>query len=598
MSGGFGGGARRACRSGGVVGVCTCWWVGVVFRTYVLVACGYRTRGRERVLNVSQSRSQSHVDGDGRSGLAVLDAVREMALCVDVVARADLDGLSDVEVEEVLDRLRRPIVQLEGVRSRAAAVSQRRRLRARPDLPVGQVIGDHRKQLGEQQRMAPGEVDRALQAGRAAELGGLTDQALRDGELGVSQARTIARILPTLVGALREEVEAELVALARVLDPIAFGRAARRVQGRVQPEMLAGAQRRQECARRFSGTDTEDGGFVFSGLLTGTAAETARVALQAFRRPDTPDEHRTAEQRGADAFEQLCAAALAAGDAPTRHGVRPQVMVLVDAVDLAALADTPERAVGRFVASGQPISGRSLRHLVNDSRLLRVVLDAEGVPVEVSTTVRTVPAGLWRGLLVRDGGCVWPGCDAPASWCDVAHGRDAFTDGGKLCLDNAMLLCRRHHRRFDAGSRRVHIDGTTITFPDLPGRTPQPPEPPERGPGPPERGPGPPERGPGPPERGPGRPELPDPRPEPPGPPDGGPGLPERGSGSPERGSGSPERGSGSPERGPGLPAGPSPQRPPPSQRDRPTPRGRDRHRGRGSSPPDQQLSLDDAEDR
>jgi hypothetical protein len=149
-------------------------------------------------------------------------------------------------------------------------------------------------------------------------------------------------------------------------------------------------------------------------------------------------------------------------------------MVLIEAADLATLDAAPEQAAGRFAASGQPVSGRSLRHLLDDARLLRIVLDADRVPIEVSTTVRTVPAGLWRALVARDGGGVWPGCDAPASWCDVAHAAAAFADGGKLSPANSMLLCRRHHRRFDAGSRRVVIEGDRVRFPGLPPPTPDP----------------------------------------------------------------------------------------------------------------------------
>ncbi|MFU8839605.1 MAG: DUF222 domain-containing protein [Nitriliruptoraceae bacterium] len=384
---------------------------------------------------------------------------------MDAASHAGLEDLSDTEVDELLVRLRRPITQLEGLRARVVVESRRRRLRARPQLPTERVLEEHRKEVGQLQRMPPGEVDRMIDAGRAAELGTATDRALRDGRVGPAQARTMARVLATLLGPERDAVEQELLELAQRLDPIAFGRAARRIQARIQPDMLARQQRQQEFQRRFRATDTDDGGFAFSGLLYGTAAETARVALRAFRRPDTPDEHRTPEQRGADAFEQLCAAALAAGEAPTTHGVRPQVMVLVDAADLARIDGAPELAAGRFAASEQPVSGRSLRHLLDDAHLLRVVLDADRVPIEVSTTVRTVPIGLWRALLARDGGCVWPGCDAPASWCDVAHAAEAFADGGRLSPANSMLLCRRHHRRFDAGSRHVVIDGDRVRLP-------------------------------------------------------------------------------------------------------------------------------------
>lgn len=78
--------------------------------------------------------------------------------------------------------------------------------------------------------------------------------------------------------------------------------------------------------------------------------------------------------------------------------------------------------------------------------------------------MRTVPTGLWHALLLRDGGCRWPGCDAPAAWCDVAHGHTAYTDGGLLSPQNAALLCRSHHRRFDLGPWVIHVKGDEVTF--------------------------------------------------------------------------------------------------------------------------------------
>ncbi|MCC6183624.1 MAG: HNH endonuclease, partial [Microthrixaceae bacterium] len=47
-------------------------------------------------------------------------------------------------------------------------------------------------------------------------------------------------------------------------------------------------------------------------------------------------------------------------------------------------------------------------------------------------------------LAVRDGHCVFPGCDRPASWCD-AHHVTRHTDGGPTTIDNLALLCRHHH---------------------------------------------------------------------------------------------------------------------------------------------------------
>ncbi len=51
-----------------------------------------------------------------------------------------------------------------------------------------------------------------------------------------------------------------------------------------------------------------------------------------------------------------------------------------------------------------------------------------------------------RALSVRDGGCVFPGCDTPANWCDAHHIDQWTRDHGPTNLDNLILVCRRHHR--------------------------------------------------------------------------------------------------------------------------------------------------------
>ena len=47
---------------------------------------------------------------------------------------------------------------------------------------------------------------------------------------------------------------------------------------------------------------------------------------------------------------------------------------------------------------------------------------------------------LWR----RDRVCTYPGCTAPAAW-SKAHHVIHWADGGLSDVDNAALLCQRHH---------------------------------------------------------------------------------------------------------------------------------------------------------
>jgi hypothetical protein len=406
------------------------------------------------------------VSGDGSSSApaAAPAWIADVESSVQILAGTDLDELSDRALDELLRRLRRPIAQLVALRSRAAAASQSRRLSASPSGPTAATLREHQREHAADQRLSPSEAKRDIEAGRAARDHQATRAAFVDGAIDPEQARMIARVLEELPPNRRGEVETELLVLARRMDPVAFGRAARSVLAKQTPGAAARDERRRHLSRRVRASDTPDGGFAFSGLLYGAAAEHARVALDAFRRPDASGEHRSPEQRSADAFEQLCAAALRSGDAPSAHGVRPHVVVVIDADQLAAYRSAGSVVDARFACSGQPVTTQEFGSLLRDCDLTRLVLDAAGTPIEASEAVRTVPIGLWRSLLVRDGGCTWEGCDAPASWCDVAHGHTAFAASGRLSPDNAALLCRRHHRRFDRGGHRIVIDGSSVSY--------------------------------------------------------------------------------------------------------------------------------------
>ncbi len=420
-----------------------------------------------------------------------------VAGAVGSAAGLDVAGLSDEGLAELLGGLRRPIAQLVALRSRASAESHKRRVRSASSGHLGGELREHQRQLADRQGQSPADTKREIDAGRAAERNAQTGEAFREGAIGPEHARQIGRVLAALPPERQAVVEAELLALAQRLDPVAFGRRCRAVLAREAPEVAVKDERGRHLGRRVRAADTEDGGFAFSGLLFGAAAEHARVAFDAFRRPDTPGEHRSPEQRSADAFEQLCAAALRVGDAPTVHGVRPHVLVVIGADQLAAYQAGDRSAVAHFAGSGQPVTGQEFASLLADCDLSRVVLDAASTPIEVSTTTRHVPIGLWRALVVRDGGCVWDGCDAPASWCDVAHGHTAFAADGRLSPDNAALLCRRHHRRFDGTSHRFEVHGNHVTIRPIAsdtGTDPGPdddPDPPGHDPGPPDAGPDP-----------------------------------------------------------------------------------------------------------
>ncbi|MEZ5142189.1 MAG: DUF222 domain-containing protein [Acidimicrobiales bacterium] len=106
---------------------------------------------------------------------------------------------------------------------------------------------------------------------------------------------------------------------------------------------------------------------------------------------------------------------------------------------------------GRHPDGAVLLQDASHRHLVCDADWYPVVVDALGVPLDHGRAVRFATAAQRRAIAVRDGGCAFPGCDAPVAWLD-AHHVNPFDHGGRTDTDQLCGLCRRHHRRVAHGA--------------------------------------------------------------------------------------------------------------------------------------------------
>ena len=75
---------------------------------------------------------------------------------------------------------------------------------------------------------------------------------------------------------------------------------------------------------------------------------------------------------------------------------------------------------------------------------------------EIGTTTPTISPKLKRALLLRDGGCRFPGCTMSA-WVDGHHIKH-WIDLGPTRPNNLVCLCRRHHRLMHEGHWNITGD--------------------------------------------------------------------------------------------------------------------------------------------
>ncbi len=197
-----------------------------------------------------------------------------------------------------------------------------------------------------------------------------------------------------------------------------------------------------------------DGGYELRGWLDREAAEIVRSALSPLAAPrpttDTEVDLRDAAQRDADALVELARRALDSGELPTEGGERPQVVVTVP------LAVLQGRIGSASLALGGPINADIARRIACDAQVIPVVLGARGEPLDVGRASYTVPTAIRRAVVLRDGGCAFPGCAVPARWCDIHHVVH-WADQGPTSVGNCVALCGRHHRLVHHSTWRIEM---------------------------------------------------------------------------------------------------------------------------------------------
>jgi hypothetical protein len=93
---------------------------------------------------------------------------------------------------------------------------------------------------------------------------------------------------------------------------------------------------------------------------------------------------------------------------------------------------------------GFPVADHIAQPLLCDPAIVALITDTLGVPLDLGRTTRLANRAQRRALAHRDGGCVFPGCDMPVTWCD-AHHVNHWNQGGTTDIAHLALLCRYHH---------------------------------------------------------------------------------------------------------------------------------------------------------
>jgi hypothetical protein len=183
---------------------------------------------------------------------------------------------------------------------------------------------------------------------------------------------------------------------------------------------------------------------------------------------------RSFDRRRGDAFVQLVRRAVAAGEERGKNNKTTLVLTM----DWESLRDGlgAGTTLGGLDA-GTHLAPETVRKLCCDGSVIPVVLGTNSEVLDWGLEKRFFTDAQTKRLWLRDGGCTYPGCDAPPTWTD-AHHLIHWADLGPSNLGNAALLCDRHHtvvhkRRYagrvvkGASGERVEWDLTQGSYDDL-----------------------------------------------------------------------------------------------------------------------------------
>lgn len=162
------------------------------------------------------------------------------------------------------------------------------------------------------------------------------------------------------------------------------------------------------------------------------------------------------------------------------EGPQPPAAPPPDAGRRSAATPTPaeQAADGRLaeILGVGPLPVNTLKRLLCDSDISRVVVGPGSVPIDVGRTSRTITSAIRRAVIVRSGGYCEVCHQVEASHCDFHHIDFWVRDNGPSSEANTVMVCGRDHHALHEGGHTLirgpdglqlrRPDGTLIPKPD------------------------------------------------------------------------------------------------------------------------------------
>jgi hypothetical protein len=283
------------------------------------------------------------------------------------------------------------------------------------------------------------------------------DDALAKGKVGAEHADALAGAASRLDDDQRSQLfamDSQLTELAASKTPESFRRDVNKIVDEItDDDGLDRAARQVAASTLASGVDSTSGMYWFRCEVAPEQGTRLRKAIdhEATALAKRP-EHRSARRDHLDALALIQLATGARGD-----GAAVNIDMLVT-VPLASLDGSGRKPAEYSDGTTMPIA--SARRLACEARIIPVVLDGDGMPLDVGRHKRLATRSQRAALRTMYRTCAIDECDRNFDRCHIHHLVE-WDDLGPTDMANLVPLCSFHHHRAHEGRWQLQLDASS-----------------------------------------------------------------------------------------------------------------------------------------
>ncbi len=387
-----------------------------------------------------------------------MNPTTDPVLVITTMTAADVDGFDADRAAQALADVK--VVRGFIDRHEAAVTSHLRRLHERGESAPASDL--HTRSGG----VSAKEARRKERRAKALEQAPAVADALANGVIGAEHADVLANVTNRLDEAIVStffDHQHDLARDASRMTPEQFGRSCLDLVRLLERDEGLERAERQRRETELSKRVDRDGMYVLTARMHPELGHAVFNAIDAEVAALVKSAGDRAVDRGRIGAEAL--GNLVAGGHQAIRAIEAEIRLHVDATSL--LDGIHEDSVCEL-DDGTPLPPTSVRRLLCNGRIVPIIIDADGVALNVGRQQRLATRTQRRALRAMYRTCAFHGCDVAFNRCEIHHIHE-WELGGPSDLDNLLPLCSRHHHEVHEGgwTLRLAPDRTlTIRQPD------------------------------------------------------------------------------------------------------------------------------------